>query len=300
MKIKRRTLKLIIIWTAICMTVGVVSGLSYFYFGTSTFSITTYHISGVDEETSKLLNQKLHDLGDTKMLSIVPANKIITYNRSGIQQIVRDTVPEMATLHIRPIGINTLRLEITLLTPLFRVSETQALTEDGIIFTTKYPLSKYPKIVIASSTVLSVRSHGVPFSKLVSPETIENKAFLHDLSALVAKISSVVFPVDTVYVEATGDVLCVDERGVSKVIFLKDSDFKKTWSTLVSSVDTDPLKTKLTANKEQLEYLDVRFGNKVFYRFSDMAFQNGNVTGILDNHATATNTPSETVTGQGN
>ena len=123
---------------------------------------------------------------------------------------------------------------------------------------------------------------------MVLPHQELSKEFLVELSQVTAKISSVIFPVDSVVVEATGDVLCIDKRGMSKVIFLKDSDFKKTWSTLLSSIDTDPLKTKLLTDKNQLEYLDARYGNKVFYRFSDMTFQNGSVTGILGSHATST------------
>ena len=69
-------------------------------------------------------------------------------------------------------------------------------------------------------------------------------------------------------------------------------DQKKVWSTLVSALDTDPLKTKLATDKGKLEYLDVRYGNKVFYRFSDMTFQNKGETGILDDHATPTQATS--------
>jgi hypothetical protein len=109
-------------------------------------------------------------------------------------------------------------------------------------------------------------------------------------------MSAIIFPVENILVERTGDISCMDKDEKSKIIFLKENDYKKVWSTLVSAIDTDPLKTKLATDKDNLEYLDVRYGNKVFYRFSDMAFQNGTVTGILGNHATTTQVVTSSTT----
>jgi hypothetical protein len=204
----------------------------------------------------------------------------------------------MATVEIRPVGLHMVKIEVTLLKPLFRMSGTQALTEDGIIFTTKYDIHMYPRVVIASSTTKTFKNNGVMFTKIILPSGSDTKDFFVQLSALTSKMSSVIFPVDSILIEKTGDISCVDARGKSRIIFLRDSDYKKVWSTLLSAIDTDPLKTKLATNKERLEYLDVRYGNKVFYRFNDMSFQNSTVTGILDNHATTTQEFSTTTSSQ--
>ena len=288
MKIKKRTLNSIIRWAIKLTIVGVVSGFLYCYFFTQFFTITSYQISGVDDETKAVIDAQLHVLDKQKLYKVFPANKIFTYSSSNITKVVHGHVPEMATITMRPIGLHIVKIEVTLLKPLFRISDSQALTEDGIVFTTKYNIHVYPKITIASSTMKTIKNQELIFTHMVLPHQELSKEFLVELSQVIAKISSVIFPVDSVVVEATGDVLCIDKRGMSKVIFLKDSDFKKTWSTLLSSIDTDPLKTKLLTDKNQLEYLDARYGNKVFYRFSDMTFQNGSVTGILGSHATST------------
>jgi hypothetical protein len=107
-----------------------------------------------------------------------------------------------------------------------------------------------------------------------------NKTFLVPLSEMVNKISSVIFQVESVSVEATGEILVINKTGTGKVIFYKDNDYKKVWSTLVSAIDTDPLKSKLVTSKDELEYLDVRYGNS-------------SVNGILGNHATTTQEVSE-------
>jgi hypothetical protein len=288
MKIKRRTLTLLITWTIKIALVGSLLGLLYCYFGTQFFTITSYQIAGVDEESRNAIDFRLHELDKRKLYKLFPANKIFTYSTGAITTSVRDIVPEMATIDIRPVGLHIVKIEVTLLKPLFRVSDTQALTEDGIIFTTKYNIHKYPRITVASSTIKTVKSHGVVFTHMVLPDEGFDESFLPELSSITGKISSVIFPVETISVETTGEILCINKEGTSKVIFSKDADYKKVWSTLVSAIDTDPLKTKLLTSRDQLEYLDVRYGNKVFYRFSDMAFQNGSVTGILGNHATTT------------
>jgi hypothetical protein len=194
----------------------------------------------------------------------------------------------MATVDIRPVGLHTVKITITLLKPLFRASDTQAFTEDGVMFTTKYDIHSYPRITIASSTTKIFKNNGIVFTKIVLPNEEDTKKFFTEVGALTTKMSAVIFPIESILVERTGDISCMDKEGKSKIIFLKENDYKKVWSTLVSAIDTDPLKSKLADDKDNLEYLDVRYGNKVFYRFSDMAFQNGSVAGILGNHATTT------------
>jgi hypothetical protein len=146
---------------------------------------------------------------------------------------------------------------------------------------------------VASSTTSTFKNRGIVFTQMNLSGVDSNKTFLVPLSEMVNKISSVIFQVESVSVEATGEILVINKTGTGKVIFYKDNDYKKVWSTLVSAIDTDPLKSKLVTSKDELEYLDVRYGNKVFYRFSDMAFQNGSVNGILGNHATTTQEVSE-------
>ena len=270
------------------------SSFFYCYFYTDYFMIHSYQISGIDENDKLAILAQLQARDKKKLYIVFPANKIFTYSNSMIINTVHTVVPEMAAVTIRPVGLHTVKVEVTLLKPFFRVSDTKGLTSDGIIFTTKYNLILYPRITIASSTTQSIKHGGLSFTHLVIPSRSNEEEFLKDLDSFVGKISSVVFPVDNILVEGSGDVSAYNKDGTSKILFLRDADLKKVWSTLVSAIDTDPLKTKLATNKEGLEYLDVRYGNKVFYRFNDMTFQKGTVTGILDHHATTIEVVSST------
>lgn len=54
-----------------------------------------------------------------------------------------------------------------------------------------------------------------------------------------------------------------------KVLFKIDSDFEKIIGNLQTAISTDPLKTKFNNNYISLLYIDLRFGNKVYFKFSD-------------------------------
>jgi cell division septal protein FtsQ len=52
-----------------------------------------------------------------------------------------------------------------------------------------------------------------------------------------------------------------------EIIIKKDSDFQKIAENLKAALDTEPLLSKFKKEYSSLEYIDLRFGNKVYYRF---------------------------------
>jgi len=73
--------------------------------------------------------------------------------------------------------------------------------------------------------------------------------------------------------------LLVEEDGVIKfllsglnntmpeIILKTDLDFESALGNLQSALDTDPLKSEFKNKYSSLEYIDLRFGNRVYYRF---------------------------------
>jgi len=53
-----------------------------------------------------------------------------------------------------------------------------------------------------------------------------------------------------------------------KIIFKIDSDYQSIAENLQAAITTDPLQTKLKNETSSLLYIDLRFGNKVYYKFS--------------------------------
>jgi len=52
-----------------------------------------------------------------------------------------------------------------------------------------------------------------------------------------------------------------------EIIFKVDADLEKLAENLQAALDTDPLKTDIKKKYSALEYIDLRYGNKVYYRF---------------------------------
>ena len=52
-----------------------------------------------------------------------------------------------------------------------------------------------------------------------------------------------------------------------KIILTTDLDFEKAARNLQKALDTDPLKTDFEKKYASLQYIDLRFGNKVYYKF---------------------------------
>ena len=70
-------------------------------------------------------------------------------------------------------------------------------------------------------------------------------------------------------IDESDDVHVKNQETGSEVIFTGRDDVDKVWSNIVSAIDTEPLKSKLATKKNTLQYLDARFGNKVFYKFTN-------------------------------
>ena len=54
-----------------------------------------------------------------------------------------------------------------------------------------------------------------------------------------------------------------------KVIFKINSDYEKISENLQAAITTEPLQTKIKDNLSSLLYIDLRFGNKVYYKFNE-------------------------------
>jgi hypothetical protein len=52
-----------------------------------------------------------------------------------------------------------------------------------------------------------------------------------------------------------------------EIIFKIDSDFQKIAENLQAAITTEPLQTDFKNKYSSLLYIDLRFGNKVYYKF---------------------------------
>ena len=74
------------------------------------------------------------------------------------------------------------------------------------------------------------------------------------------------------YVRDDGDIelylqSVVPLSSAPKIIFKGNSDIVKLVENLQSTVAVEPLKTDLKQKYNSLKYIDLRFGNKIYYKF---------------------------------
>lgn len=72
-------------------------------------------------------------------------------------------------------------------------------------------------------------------------------------------------------IESSGDIKIFLSRNSSllsdpQIIIKKDSDFGKAAENFKAALDTEPLKSKFKTGYAALEYVDLRFGNKIYFK----------------------------------
>ena len=283
MKIKRSTLTLWKKRLIFSFLFILICSIFYIFFRTSTFTITSYELIGVPEMYKEKIDANLHVIESYPQYKILPSNRVLMYRSKAIKLSVVDVLPNSKTVKLRPVGLHTLRVTVTPYEPLFKIDEFRGITKEGVIYTEFKDMHLLPTFYIASTTSKEVVKDGIRSTIITGLES--NK--LVNISKLVSKIDSVIFKISKIEIDTYGDITLYDEHGISKIIFAGDSDVDKVWSNLLSAIDTDPLKSKLENSKDKLEYLDARFGNKVFYKFT-----NGAKTDIIQSHASTTQSTS--------
>jgi hypothetical protein len=262
------------ILTRACV-LALIIGAFYVYFRTGFFTLQDYQIEGAPESYVEGLKKNMSELADQRLFKVLPGNRSISYHDDAIRDVIMDTLPNTSDISIYPSGLHTLTIKLKSHTPLFSVSDEYAISSDATVYKEIVPLSDFPRLEIASTTS-------------VAPRT------LLAISKLSEKIEAILFKVKTVSIDEYGDIKLYNEGKVSYVAIASGTDESKVWSNLLSAIDTDPLKKNLETNLNRLEYIDVRFGNKVFYKFT-----NGSKPAIIPitnttDHATsaATTTPN--------
>jgi hypothetical protein len=279
MKIKKAT---VVLWKRIgigLVLLSIFGGVIYLYYRTPLFTITSYELVGVPDLYKDAVMRNLTSIATEHSNPIIPRDKMLSYHSRAIKQSIVSVLPNTRTIHIRPISFHKLRITVEHYEPRFKIDSTRGVTKDGIIYVEFKDMSALPTISFASSTMEEVVRDD---SRYYVIQGIDTTA-LNNLSRLLEKIDSVIFPVAKIVVDGYGDVTLYDKRELSRIIFREETNPDKVWSNIVSAIDTEPLKSRLEKENDDLEYLDARFGNKVFYKFTKNL-----KTAIIEDHATTT------------
>lgn len=241
-------------------------GALYVYFRTGTLTIHDYRIVGTTEQQAEELKQQFGFLADQKVMKILPGNRVLSYHDNEIRTLITEVLPNTSDITLYPSGLHTLTVKIQSYTPIFAVSDTHAISENGIVYKEIVPLDTFAQLSISTSTEVS-------------------QDLLLAMETLASNIDTVLFKVRYITIDEFNDIRFFDESKKTNVVVSAEANMTRIWSNILSAIDTDPLKKKLLEKAEVLEYIDTRFGNKVFYKFT-----NASVPVIIPPHEMATTT----------
>ncbi len=245
-KSNKRLKKLLFYFISFCLALLALT-IVYFFFTSKALYIN--NITTAPTEYSSSVTSIVNTILGDKRLYLIPASHTAFIPKGNITHAIQSTLPEVNQVTIKHTSLSSLSITINLRKPLFRLENGLAVDLDGIVY-------KEPKN-IDSLPLLETRTN------------LPSKDRLAQVSTFESKLSSSMFGIDLVEVDENSDVKYYIKDHVNKayVITRLDDDINVVWSTLVSAKDTDPLKSKLESSINTLQYVDLRFGNKVFYKF---------------------------------
>jgi len=179
---------------------------------------------------------------------IFPAQHTAFLPKGRIEKNLLLLYPEIQSLIISRSGLTGMDIFITLRTPAFRMENGLALDVNGIAYKEPGDISILPLFTLTS--------------------TFPTKEQAGSMQNFMSKLSVRLAPVTEVKIDENKDVQYFFGNTKQYVITPLLGDTSIYWSTLVSALDTEPLSTLLQTKRNELEYIDLRFGNKVFYKFA--------------------------------
>jgi hypothetical protein len=246
---RRRTRALLLNLLKRTLILCAVIGAGYVYFFTGTFTIRDYRIVGAPSGYEETLVRQIGFLAEQKLFGSLPGNRVVSYHDGEMRTAITEILPNTKNIQIYPSGFHTVTIRLMQHVPLFSVSDTHAMSTEGTVYKEITPLDAFPRLEVSSST------------EVASKRLIE-------IAELAKNISDILYPVRFVSFDEYGDIRLYDERKASAIILRQDFDMTRVWSNILSAIDTDPLEGKLAADLEKLDYIDARFGNKIFYKFT--------------------------------
>ena len=102
---------------------------------------------------------------------------------------------------------------------------------------------------------------------------ILNFEFLKDIESLIKGVSDAGFPVHSLVEKEDGQYellfnIATTHLDYPRLLFTSDQSLNEVYNKFMSIVSEDPFRADFTEKPNQLEYIDARFKNRIFYRFT--------------------------------
>jgi hypothetical protein len=272
-KRKRRILRNKILFFIFCFLLILIG--SVFLSRWKKLNIENIQISGNKVIESQSIEKIVKENLSGHYLWFFPKTNFLLYPKKNIQNKLADQFKRLSEISIKLDNIKTLEINVTereakytwcgAIIPELNNNEQKCyfIDSDGYIFDEAPYFSGNVYFRFYGNDGFDAENpSGTYFLK---DKFIEITAFEDALEKL--ELNPMAFYLDK---DGEADILLSSESANGpKIIFKIDSDYQKMAENLQAAISTEPLQTKLKSNFSSLLYIDLRFGNKVYYKFNE-------------------------------
>ena len=220
----------------------------------------------------KVVEEKLSG----KYIWLFPKTNIFLYPKTGLKEELANAFKRFKSIEISSQNVNTLHIEVAERSPEYlwcgntlpAIDERRTcyfLDTEGYIFDEAPYFSGEVYFKFYGETELS-KDGGNPSGSHIAPQNFSNLiSFKNTLAEIGLKPA-------TLYIGNDDNLKMGLSRArttgaAAEILFKKDSDLQKISENLKAALNAEPLQSKFKNEYSSLEYIDLRFGNKVYYKF---------------------------------
>jgi hypothetical protein len=236
-------------------------------------SINKVIVAGASASASDAIQKEVLSVLGQTYLSVLPKKNFLIYPKGDIEKQVMKDHPEIGAVTIATENVNTLNVRLTERTPaaLWCKGDVCFMVDKNAYI---YALNGSTSAAVSAQNagLLSLHDLSSPSEaaegteakqvSLIGKQAMSPKAF-NELLEAARNLSSSSLPVERVNIEEGGKyVFKIKDNG--RVIFSDKKPLQKSLEDLMSA-----RQSPVFAKSDSFQYIDTRFGNKVFYRLSD-------------------------------
>lgn len=233
--------------------------------------LKTITISGNESIQSEILSQKIYDTVAGNYLYIIPKKNIFLISKSKLEKELKKDFPKLDTVTIKKHPFSRISLVVSERVPEMLYCRT--LSEGTCFFINKQGIlfEEAPHFSSPLYFILSDQTKNTPVvlgESVFGEETLDKvKNLKRELDILGISATSYIHQTDK------EDVLTIahlssekDYTNTPRIIFKSTQSVSNILSNLTSALNSEKLKESRKNNFKDLDYIDLRFDEKVFYK----------------------------------
>ena len=239
------------------------------------FFIKNIDVSGARPEYNSSLKVHIEEYLDGSVLLVLPRRNIILFGEHHLREYLLTKNTYLESITFTRQGLDGLSVQAKERAPYFFVEQEG---EEQNVFIDSYGVVYRDAAVILSTTTIRLKetssAYGasttgalpVGFSDQVGKPLPE--VYFKNLIRAIELFKAKNFTIQGVTLRPYGDadIQITPEGGVLRINLYDDID--KTVATFSAARKIETLRSKLSERRSSLQYIDLRFGNKVFYMFT--------------------------------